>query len=73
MIVLVVVLVVLVVVLVILLSAALLPRMESGERSEAPTAAGDSSSRIQQLSFSYAVVFAAVAYRRQRRGQNPPM
>ena len=31
--------------------------MASGERSEAPTAAGASSSRIQQLSFSCAVVF----------------
>ena len=48
-------------------------RSTHGERSEAPTAAGASSSRIQQLSFSCAVVFAAVAYRRQRRGQNPPM
>ena len=39
------------VVLVVVLSAALLPRMEIGERSEAPTAAGASSSnsRFQQL------------------------
>ena len=38
-------------------AAALLPRMASGERQRSPTEAGDSSSRIQQLSFSCAVVF----------------
>ena len=50
-------------------AAALLPRMASGERSEAPTAAGASSSRIQQLSFSCAVVFAAVAFGNSGEGK----
>ena len=36
---------------------ALLPRMASGERSEAPTAAGDRSSRIQQLIFFLVLLF----------------
>ena len=49
-------------------AAALLPRMAIGERSEAPTAAGASSSRIQQLSFSCAVVFCGCRLRQQRRG-----
>ena len=53
-------------------AAALFPLMASGERSEATTAAGASSSRIQQLSFSCAVVFAAVACRRQRLEAIPP-
>ena len=38
-------------------AAALLPRMASGERSEAPTAAGASSSRIQQLIFFLVLLF----------------
>jgi len=47
--------------------------MASGERSEAThQRSRSSSSRSQQLSFSCAVVFAAVAYRRQRLEAIPP-
>ena len=48
-------------------AAALLPRMEIGERQRSPHR-----SRSQQLSFSCAVVFVAVAYRRQRLEAIPP-
>ena len=48
------------------------PRKAHWRAERSPTAAGASSSRIQQLSFSCAVVFAAVAYRRQRRGLSSP-
>ena len=49
------------------------PAWPAASGAKPPTAAGaSSSSRIQQLSFSCAVVFAAVAYRRQRRGLSSP-
>ena len=50
------------------------PVRRIGERSEAPTEAGDSSSRIQLLSFSCAVVlvFVAVAFISCGEGSPPP-
>ena len=52
--------VVVLVVLVVVLSAALLPRMESGERSEAPTAEGDSSINNHAILFPNLIIITAL-------------